>query len=247
MSVIKNKRTKMKVSNSMQPLDFSDTASSADLKRVNRLLAGSQSQSTFPTLSWGNVVNNIDYNKVDARSLYEIVASSEFYSSESTYEVGDIVVVAPDYSDVIPAGLWKCTVAISTPEEFNSDHWESVNLIELIADVGSSGPTVYDFESAEGESIPYWDINNPLESNVSYLMCLHKYNSNHGAESVGLYMVHVPTLTSSMVYLSSSDYASISLLGSNQFTDFLISETTLRLRAPGAPSYGYSAVFIKLL
>lgn len=246
MSVIKNKRTKTKVNNSMQPLDFSDTASSTDLKKVNRLLAGSQSQSAFPANSWGNVVANINHNKIDAQSLYEIVASSEFYDSTSTYDVGDIVVVPPDYSNAIPAGLWRCTVAISTPEEFDTNHWESVDILSLIGSQSDSDPVVYEIEPT-GESLPYCNMAQPLESNGTYLMCLNKLNEGGGFDSKGLYLVHVPVLTSSLVYLGSSDYTRVGLLGDSQFIEFLMSTSTFRLRASGAPVYGYKASFIKMI
>ena len=49
------------------------------------------------------------------------------YSSSSTYDVGDLCV----YNGI----LYECTTAITTAEAWDSDHWEQVNLGDIIADM----------------------------------------------------------------------------------------------------------------
>lgn len=132
MNVIKNKRTKLKVGNTMEPVEVGNGASSSDVKRINRLLAGSTSQSAFPSNAWGNVINNIDRNAVDVQSFYTILSSATFYSNTSTYNIGDLVVTLPDYENRLPAQLYKCTTAVTVPEDFNLDHWEHTDLITLL-------------------------------------------------------------------------------------------------------------------
>lgn len=130
MSVIKNKRTKIKVDNTMENSEVGNNSSG--IRRINRLLAGSVSQSAFPSNAWGNVVDNIGNNVVDIQSLYTLTSNATFYSNQSTYSVNDVVITLPDYANAIPAHMYKCITEISTPEDFNPAHWESTNLLKLI-------------------------------------------------------------------------------------------------------------------
>ena len=66
--------------------------------------------------------------------LFEIAASiASDYDSTSTYAVGAYVI----YSGT----LYKCSTAISTPEDFDPAHWQAVLVMDEVAAGGGGGGT----------------------------------------------------------------------------------------------------------
>lgn len=57
---------------------------------------------------------------------------ADFYSSSKTYAIGDYVMYFGQNWQA--AVLYKCTTTISTPEAWNSNHWDEVTMIEILED-----------------------------------------------------------------------------------------------------------------
>ena len=75
------------------------------------------------------VVQYIEWNKE-----YNAYAGSlaDFYSSGKTYAIGDYVMYfGQGWQSSV---LYKCTTTISTPEAWNSNHWDEVTMIEILED-----------------------------------------------------------------------------------------------------------------
>ena len=66
-------------------------------------------------------VDNQNYNLIDS-DFYSMIANN--YSSTQTYSVGDYCI----YNHC----LYKCIVAITTPENFNSNKWQQAILTDII-------------------------------------------------------------------------------------------------------------------
>lgn len=99
----------------------------------------------YTKTEWSNetppYINGINLNKIE-QGIYDndtaiakttnIIGYDE-YDSTSTYNVGDYCI----YNNM----LFKCLVAISTPEEFNSNHWDVTSINEIIESVKSDVET----------------------------------------------------------------------------------------------------------
>ena len=78
----------------------------------------------------------------DVRSLSEDIEklvndfTDEYDSSSGTYDVGDVVI----YDKV----LKRCIYKISTPENWNSSHWTTINIYDLIKQIYSNLAEEYD-------------------------------------------------------------------------------------------------------
>lgn len=79
----------------------------------------------------GNTVASID---VSLGVVYETDISTSMvadaYSDETTYGIGDYTI----FNRV----LYKCIVAITTPEDFNSEKWERVKLANEVEDIANA-------------------------------------------------------------------------------------------------------------
>lgn len=64
----------------------------------------------------------------------QVASEAEIYSSSSTYDIGDIVRynVQSGIMTQPVIYLFRCKVAITTPEAWNSNHWDQVKVVELI-------------------------------------------------------------------------------------------------------------------
>lgn len=77
--------------------------------------------------TWGEVMNiakvkvdGVIYNLID-KDFYDMIC--EEYDSSKTYEVGDYCIY--EYE------LYKCIMAVSSPENFDSNKWTITNLAEF--------------------------------------------------------------------------------------------------------------------
>ena len=99
----------------------------------------------YTKTNWNNntapYINATNLNKIE-QGIYDndtaitkttnIIGYDE-YDSTSTYNVGDYCI----YNNM----LFKCLVAISTPEEFNSNHWDITSINGIIESVKSDVAT----------------------------------------------------------------------------------------------------------
>lgn len=79
-----------------------------------------------PEISQSNKWTSDDANEVKTavNNLYVVFGlTQDTYSSSSTYAINDRVV----YQNA----LYKCTTAITTPEEWNSSHWELIPIVKV--------------------------------------------------------------------------------------------------------------------
>ena len=63
-----------------------------------------------------------------------INAIAPYYSTDNTYNVGDIVWKDISDNNVFSSGiaLYKCITAVTTPEDFDDNKWEQTYISELL-------------------------------------------------------------------------------------------------------------------
>lgn len=135
--------------------------------------------STVGTVEWGDVTGDIAnqadlqnvFNAINSRidALDNIIANGGFlsgtsvadtYDSSLTYSVGDYVVKE--------GVLYRCTVAIPTPEVWDSTHWSSIVISRII-------DTFNDNFAPEYDSTETYNIGDT----VTYYYKLYKCNTNN--------------------------------------------------------------------
>lgn len=93
-----------------------------------------QSALTFDTEPTPSSTNPVTSGGIFTREMLirnqTMLNFADNYSNSSTYEVGDYV----NYSGT----LFKCRTAITTPESWNSSHWQSVNVTDELGTAGVS-------------------------------------------------------------------------------------------------------------
>lgn len=125
----------------------------------------------YTKTNWNNntapYINNTNLNHIE-QGIYDNdtaitkttnVIGYDEYDSTSTYNVGDYCI----YNNM----LFKCLVAISTPEEFNSNHWDATSINEVIKEVESDVATNTSNISTNTNNIN--DINTKLGALRVYL------------------------------------------------------------------------------
>lgn len=88
----------------------------------------------FPDVSY-IVLNGDKYSIDDEQATTDLVRLSDSiasqYSAESTYNVNAYC--------IYEGYLYRCTVAVTTPEPFDNFHWERVILADIVGTGGGSG------------------------------------------------------------------------------------------------------------
>ena len=105
---------------------------------------------------------------------------ADYYSSDSTYAVGDIV--------IYQGKLYECNTAIATPEAFNSTKWDVTNVAEELEDK---------IDASSVDASPTQNSTNPVQSGGVFTALAAKADLATSAK----------TFKKADVYSSSATYA----------------------------------------
>lgn len=99
---------------------------------ADKIINGSLKLTTLVTSSNVSIsTSNIATVNGDVSTVRDMI--SDEYDNTSTYNLDDIVIYT--------GALYRCTTAITTPEDWNSSHWTQTNIATELSNSGGGGET----------------------------------------------------------------------------------------------------------